>query len=375
MKGEEGFPSRAWMRRGASLVEVAGERRAESVTARASEASKEGRAGAAGESRPKEAKGRRVKAAGLRTLSALFVVGLVCLGLAAHTGTGSPSAFGFADVAALCPLGGLEAMIASKTVVPPLLIGLAIVVVLTLLLGRAFCAWGCPVPLLRRVFGGKRSKERAAGKESGPAAGADAPIDSAAKRTARKGLLDVAAPERGGVHDARNWVLGGTVLTTALFGFPVFCLVCPVGLTFGTLVVVWRLFQFNEVTWSLLVFPAILLIELVALRSWCHRFCPLGALLSLLSRANCTFRPTSQADVCLHTTRGQACHACADACPEGIDLHRPALSAPLNECLKCRECADACPVHAITFPLMPGTSKGRKPARASVERGDEPCNG
>ena len=196
MKGEEGIPEPRMDATGASLVEVAGERRAESVTARASEASKEGRAGAAGESRPKEAKGRRVKAAGLRTLSALFVVGLVCLGLAAHTGTGSPSAFGFADVAALCPLGGLEAMIASKTVVPPLLIGLAIVVVLTLLLGRAFCAWGCPVPLLRRVFGGKRSKERAAGKESGPAAGADAPIDSAAKRTARKGLLDVAAPER-----------------------------------------------------------------------------------------------------------------------------------------------------------------------------------
>ena len=93
---------------------------------------------------------RRVRASTLRVLSALGVAALVCLGLALHTGTGTPSSFGIADIAALCPLGGVEAAIASRTVVPPLLIGLAMVIVLTLLLGRAFCAWGCPVPLLRR---------------------------------------------------------------------------------------------------------------------------------------------------------------------------------------------------------------------------------
>ena len=238
---------------------------------------------------------RRVRASTLRVLSALGVAALVCLGLALHTGTGTPSSFGIADIAALCPLGGVEAAIASRTVVPPLLIGLAMVIVLTLLLGRAFCAWGCPVPLLRRVFRGKKASKRdASSRDSGP--------------------LDVPASERGGLHDSRNWVLGGAILSTAAFGFPVFCLVCPVGLTFGTLVVVWRVFQFNEVTWSLLVFPAMLVLELAVLRKWCHRF--------------------------------------ADACPEGIDLHDRAASAPLNECVKCRECADACPVHAITFPFL-----------------------
>ena len=137
-----------------------------------------------------------------------------------------------------------------------------------------------------------------------------------------------------------------------MFGFPVFCLVCPVGLTFGTLVVVWRVFQFNEVTWSLLVFPAMLVLELAVLRKWCHRFCPLGALLSLVSRGNRTFRPQANVGTCLHAAHGERCHRCADACPEGIDLHDRAASAPLNECVKCRECADACPVHAITFPFL-----------------------
>ena len=264
---------------------------------------------------------RRVRASTLRVLSALGVAALVCLGLALHTGTGTPSSFGIADIAALCPLGGVEAAIASRTVVPPLLIGLAMVIVLTLLLGRAFCAWGCPVPLLRRVFRGKKASKRdASSRDSGP--------------------LDVPASE------------GGAILSTAAFGFPVFCLVCPVGLTFGTLVVVWRVFQFNEVTWSLLVFPAMLVLELAVLRKWCHRFCPLGALLSLVSRGNRTFRPQANVGTCLHAAHGERCHRCADACPEGIDLHDRAASAPLNECVKCRECADACPVHAITFPFL-----------------------
>ena len=80
---------------------------------------------------------------------------LVGVGLAVHTGTGTPSAWGIADIAAICPLGGIEAAIASRTIVPPLLIGLAVVVALVALVGRAFCAWGCPVPLLRRGFGVK----------------------------------------------------------------------------------------------------------------------------------------------------------------------------------------------------------------------------
>ena len=138
---------------------------------------------------------RRVRASTLRVLSALGVAALVCLGLALHTGTGTPSSFGIADIAALCPLGGIEAAIASRTVVPPLLIGLAVVVALTLLLGRAFCAWGCPVPLLRRVFRGKKASKRdASSPDSGP--------------------LDVPASERGGLRDSRNWVLGGAILST-----------------------------------------------------------------------------------------------------------------------------------------------------------------
>ncbi|WP_406566211.1 4Fe-4S binding protein [Eggerthella sinensis] len=55
----------------------------------------------------------------------------------------------------------------------------------------------------------------------------------------------------------------------------------------------------------------------------------------------------------MRSTKGEPCHRCADACPEGIDLHHPETSAPLNECTKCRACADACPMHAIALPFLP----------------------
>ena len=304
----------------------------------------------------------------LRTLSALAVIAFVCVGLALHTGTGTPSAWGIYDIAALCPLGAVEAAVASKTVVPPMLIALVVGIVLVLLLGRAFCAWGCPVPLLRRIFGLKEPNschpERAKRVEGSRAA----PAERSAKREGARAsdALDIPDSRRGGVADSRNWVLGGTLLSTAVFGFPVFCLICPVGLTFATLVAVWRLFQFNEVALSLLVFPAILVLEGVVLRKWCSRFCPLGALLSLVSRLNRTFRPVSNEAACLRSAKGEACHQCAEVCPEGIDLHDPAASAPLNECTKCRACADACPIHAITFPFLPARDGDAKAREADV---------
>ena len=227
----------------------------------------------------------------------------------------------------------------------PLLIGLVIVAVLVALAGRAFCAWGCPVPLLRRVFGIKERK-------------ADKPTPA----------------ERDGANDSRNWVLGATVLTTAAFGFPVFCLICPVGLSVATFIALWRLLQFSEATLSLVVFPVILVAEIVLLRKWCHRFCPLGALLGLMARLNRTFRPTVAAESCLHCS-GASCSRCADVCPEGIDLHHPEASVSLAECTKCGECRDACPAHAISFPLLARTEKAGLPVASAAQEADEDAVG
>ncbi len=365
-------------------------------------------AGAGRTGSPGRSKG--VKPSTLRTLTALVMVAFVCIGLAMHTGTGTPSMFGISSVAALCPLGAIEAAIASRTIIPAGFIGLAFVVVAVLLVGRAFCSWGCPMTLLRKLFGIKSPHERrasrarkkakdAAGEQvadmpgaaagsaasvaaaaSGPAAGASAPGKLAALVGAGK-PDDAPDPERGGAGDSRMWVLGGAVVTTAAFGFPVFCLICPVGLTFATIICLWRAIQFGEATWSLVVFPAILIIEVVVLRRWCHTLCPLGALIGLIARGNKTLRATLDAEACLES-HGKTCGKCVEVCPEGIDLHEGALTTRPSECLKCGECRFACPMQAISFPFLPkkaagitgGTDNGARNGSAIGAANDNDCD-
>ena len=388
---------------------------------------------------------------------ALACVAFVLVGMAFHVGIGTPSAFGIQQISAICPLGALETMAGAKGVMLHPLLLFALVVVLIALVGKAFCAWMCPVPWLQKFF---RPKKRAASAknaaERDTAAGSDAghdnpascgeldagsaqaeasadPVDAARPRirtvsgascqktrecvlpaadgcandalhvtTAVSGhatnacavdfgsrTLDPArtraifgsktaepgethpacAPSacaacagasacgkalapvggaRDGVRlDSRHAVLVGTLASAAVFGFPVFCLICPIGLTFATIIGLWNLVQFNEPTWALVVFPIILIAEVTVLRKWCSKICPISALVSLLSNLNVTLRPRVKADACLRS-RGVDCHACVDACPEQLDPH----SRRIPECSKCGKCVEACPAKAISIKLL-----------------------
>ena len=296
-----------------------------------------------------------------RALPVLVLV--VCsVAFVAMVPMGSISAFGWESVSAICPLGALATLLASKTLVPRVVVSLVIALVLIVLFGRAFCSWVCSVPLVERLLGVRHGDREGAQprKAKAPASGAGACGGSACSSCA-----GACARQRGRVADTRHWVLGGSLLSAAVFGFPVFCLICPIGLTFATIYLVLRLFS-GSVSWALLVVPALLLAELLLARRWCHRFCPLGALMSLVARANRTFVPTIDKTACLETTRSLSCGRCARSCPEGIDLRDLAASpTAINECVKCRACVEACPAHAISMPLAP--RKGAAPVLAASE--------
>jgi ferredoxin-type protein NapH len=281
---------------------------------------------------------KQIRSSTLRTLSILCFFAVTLAGLAFKTGGGTLSAFGYQSIAAICPLGSIEAMLASRSLLPRTLISLAVLIGITVFLGRIFCAWICPTPLLRSWFLGSAKSKRS-------------------NECTDIGEVDTFEPSERRIFcgvsvDSRHAVLGGALLSTALFGFPVFCLVCPIGLTFATIIGLWRLLLHNEPTWSLLLFPALLVLELVVLRKWCRKICPLGALLSLLSSMNRFVLPAIDRGVCLSTAKGVNCKLCKDACFEEINLHDMKASQPLAECTKCRACSDACPVNAITFPIF-----------------------
>ena len=278
---------------------------------------------------------------------ALALVAFVVAGLLFRIGSGTPSALGIDQIAAVCPLGALEALFGTKEFMLHPIILLAAMVVLVVVFGKAFCAWGCPIPWLQRFF---RPKNKASGGKTS-VGGQKSELEGASPACSSCGGACKLAPlggERDGVQlDARHAVLAGTLASAAVFGFPVFCLVCPVGLTFATLIGLWHLFQFNEPSWALVVFPIILVLELTVLRKWCSKICPISALTSLIANANRTLRPRVEQSKCLRG-EGIDCHSCVDACPEKLDPH----SGHIPECSKCGACIEACPAKAIKIKLL-----------------------
>lgn len=314
----------------------------------------------------------------LRTLTALAVIVIVFVGFLTNLGIGTISAPGIWDISILCPLGALGTMLASKMMVPRAVVSLVIMVVLIVIFARAFCGWICPVPLvqkLRDLFSKPQAKEAKAEDADGTKAANVAPLtdeEKAALATGcekdAKGLAGCAscAKKRGDAVDARHFVLGGALVSTFIFGFPVFCLVCPIGLTFATILLLVNLFGQGDVTWSLIVVPALLIAEVVLFKKWCHKLCPLSAFMSLIAKLNRTFKPTIDDAKCLETSKGATCGRCGKACNEGIDPRHPELSeAAWSECTKCRSCVDACPANAITMPLI--AKKGEKVTLAKNE--------
>ena len=102
--------------------------------------------------------------------SAAFVFFLAALaGLIWHSGWGTASSFGIADIAAVCPLGALESMLAAKTFIPRAVAALAVFLIAAVLFGRFFCGWFCPVPWTGKLAARLRGRRKARNVEAGSA--------------------------------------------------------------------------------------------------------------------------------------------------------------------------------------------------------------
>lgn len=328
----------------------------------------------------------------IRRIVAGIVFASVIVSLIWHTGTGTLSALGISSIAAVCPLGQLETVFAGRSfMLHPLLLLLATVVA-TLLVGKAICSWACPVPYIQRFFhidhrgrrmGGKRAsasdaaprigastaaKRKSGGETAKHVEGATSIATSAATPLEAASATSAAAPvaasaaalppvggHRDGIRlDSRHAVLAGALLSSLAFGFPVFCIVCPVGLSFATVIGIWHLFQYNEASWMLVLFPILLVIELVAMRKWCMTLCPISALASLISAGNKTCKPKVDDSKCLRN-KGVDCRVCVETCPEEVDPH----SDSIPECSKCGICVDRCPAQAIAMKVLTISPRSR----------------
>ncbi|MEG0503674.1 MAG: 4Fe-4S binding protein, partial [Raoultibacter sp.] len=116
-------------------------------------------------------------------------------------------------------------------------------------------------------------------------------------------------------------VLGVLLIVSFIVKFPVFCLICPIGLVFGSLWAVNRVFVLLEPGWELIIFPLMLIAELFLFKRWCSAICPLGFFFTLMAKARTKLgfdvKPQVNCSTCISR---EGCTTCSTVCSENIDV-------------------------------------------------------
>ena len=257
------------------------------------------------------------------------------------------------------PLAALSTLLTRGPGELPLFIPAGIIIVITVLFGRIFCGWICPlgtiIDISDTIFWRRRSGERA--------------------RYARP---------------AWKYYILGAVLVAALFGVQLAWLADPIPLLTRTTATVFyplTLGAYNLIVihaqpllrarglylnpavvprFSLdipiaVMFVLVLTLGYFARRMWCRSLCPLGAMLGFLGRFALLKRYVSPACT--------GCLRCTAACKLGaIPDDRPQETSTA-ECILCYNCLASCPrPDASDIGIYPGLTGGADAATRASKR-------
>ncbi|NNF45349.1 MAG: 4Fe-4S binding protein [Desulfofustis sp.] len=254
------------------------------------------------------------------------------------------------------PLLALATMLAVKTVISLMLPAL-LVIALSLLAGRSFCGWLCPLGGLldgwSRLFGS--AKPQSATKFSSlpkmvlivvlvsalfgvPLAGYVDPFSILVR-----GLSQAVYP---GINDVSVTFFTFTYqhlpATVNLITEPLYSFLQQTILPFEQ-----KFYQLGLV--SLFVLFIVVIAEHGQKRFFCRNICPLGALLGWFSRMGVLSLAGGNEDC-------RACRRCAQICRMGaIDEHR---TIDVETCVLCMDCFEKCPRQIISFGAEVPISRG-----------------
>jgi ferredoxin-type protein NapH len=211
------------------------------------------------------------------------------------------------------PYAALQMLAAGAILATNLLIGVAVATLFYFLIGgRAFCSWVCPINMVTDGANVLRSKlgfNRLANKQ--PAS-----------------------------RKMRYWVLGLSLIVSALMGVTAFEYISPIsmvhrGIVFGI-----------GFGWAAVV--VIFLFDLFVLKNgWCGHLCPLGGFYSLLGKFS-LIRVHHYEENCT------LCMKCKEVCPEHQVLHmigKKSIPVLSGECTNCARCIEVCDDEALDFSI------------------------
>ena len=211
------------------------------------------------------------------------------------------------------PYAVLQMFVAGALIASDIFIGALIVVLFySIIGGRAFCSWVCPVNMItdlanyiRREFGLNRVQK---------------------KQPATRSM--------------RYWIIAISLIISATFGVAAFEFISPIsmlhrGIIFGL-----------GFGWAAILI--IFLFDLFVLKNgWCGHICPLGGVYSIIGKFS-LIRVKHQEEKCT------LCMKCKEVCPESQVLFMVGKSSEQilsGECTNCGRCVEVCDDDALNFSI------------------------
>jgi len=237
-----------------------------------------------------------------------------------------------------------------------------ITIIITVLFGRVFCGWACPLGTLNNIVGSIRKK----------AASHRGHNWYRIKYFILVGMIASAVftLQPVGIMDPLSLIIRSfSISVYPLFNygiratFDTIYSVNPAGLASITepiytvlkkSVLSFEQSFYNQNLLIGVIFLIVLSLNLIEKRFWCKYLCPLGALLGLLSRFSLLKRSVSE--------DCSECGACARVC-QGNAAPDQKENWKDTECLYCWNCDDICPQNAVSFGFS------RKKAAAAMDLG------
>ncbi|MBI5029393.1 MAG: 4Fe-4S binding protein [Chloroflexi bacterium] len=214
------------------------------------------------------------------------------------------------------PLQAIMSMIAAREILP-LYLPAIVTIVATLVLGRVWCSWICPLGAILELFGPKGTRKM------------------------KPWFRQI------------KYVFLIVIFVMALFGSLAFMWLDPITILVrgvaDPISVVWSIVEnpgFRVTTLlSIAMLALVIGLNFIEKRFWCRYLCPLGAIIGLGSKFAWIRRRVNEAS-CVK------CGDCVKQCPMGA-IDPETIKNDPAECIMCMDCAAPCPKTAITFGRQP----------------------